>query len=199
MLQSGEANLLTKSLSLAQSGDEATRQRLRPILAAANINPDSFLATDYLNHFNEAVMLLEIVPEDPTLLDDLRTWSPKSYQQHFHDSQFENRDLACTAYEIAPSDFRIPFDLVIRTIDRRISRTIKDIETRLSSEQPNLTLAGYVNESCSAIGKLILTAGAIINGQRVRSRGEAEQTPIIEVAVETATTMAQSDIDALFD
>jgi len=30
-------------------------------LLAANINPRTGLATDYLNHFNEAIMLLEMI------------------------------------------------------------------------------------------------------------------------------------------
>ncbi|MEO8318885.1 MAG: hypothetical protein ABI561_11235, partial [Bradyrhizobium sp.] len=34
-------------------------------LKAANINPRTGLATDYLNHFNEAIMLLEMVPDMP--------------------------------------------------------------------------------------------------------------------------------------
>ncbi|MDP3655070.1 MAG: hypothetical protein Q8R67_25705, partial [Rhodoferax sp.] len=42
------------------SGDDAARAAL---LRAANINPRTGLATDYLNHFNEAIMLLEMVPD----------------------------------------------------------------------------------------------------------------------------------------
>lgn len=40
---------------------QAWAERLR----VANINPRTGLATDYLNHFNEAVMLLEMVPDMP--------------------------------------------------------------------------------------------------------------------------------------
>ena len=41
--------------------EEARAARLR----AANINPRTGLATDYLNHFNEAIMLLEMIPDMP--------------------------------------------------------------------------------------------------------------------------------------
>ena len=34
-------------------------------LAAANINPRTGLASDYLNHFNEAVMLLDLLQQAP--------------------------------------------------------------------------------------------------------------------------------------
>ena len=36
----------------------------------SNIDETTLLATDYLNHFNEIVMLLEMVPEMPEMLDD---------------------------------------------------------------------------------------------------------------------------------
>ena len=39
-------------------------------LKAANINPRTGLATDYLNHFNEAIMLLEMIPDIPESAED---------------------------------------------------------------------------------------------------------------------------------
>jgi hypothetical protein len=58
------------------------------LLLKANINPVSLLATDYLNHFNEAVMLLELIPDMPDMLEDAKRWAPKPYKQHFRDSGF---------------------------------------------------------------------------------------------------------------
>jgi hypothetical protein len=56
--------------------DEAARAaRLR----AANINPRTGLATDYLNHFNEAIMLLEMIPDMPECAEDFLLWYPLSY------------------------------------------------------------------------------------------------------------------------
>jgi hypothetical protein len=45
-------------------------------LAAANINPQSGLATDYLNHFNEAIMLLEMIPDMPDCVEDFLIGGP---------------------------------------------------------------------------------------------------------------------------
>src|SRR3569833_2650624 len=70
-------------------------------LRVANINPRTGLATDYLNHFNEAVMLLEMVPDMPECAEDFLTWSPLSYDEHFTASNFKARDLAIEAYEKA--------------------------------------------------------------------------------------------------
>src|ERR1700728_4728096 len=77
--------------------DEARAARLR----AANINPATGLATDYLNHFNEAIMLLDLVASMPECLPDLMAWHPMSYQDHFAGSNFKDRDLAVMAYDAA--------------------------------------------------------------------------------------------------
>ncbi len=83
------------------------RRGTRSTIEAANINPRTGLATDYLNHFNEAVMLLEMVPDMPECAEDFLSWSPLSYAEHFWASNFKARDLAIEAYEIRrPQDPR---------------------------------------------------------------------------------------------
>jgi hypothetical protein len=76
-------------------------------LRAANINPQTGLATDYLNHFNEAIMLLEMIPDIPECADDFLAWSPLSYAEHFWASNFKARDLAIEAYESAAPIFAL--------------------------------------------------------------------------------------------
>ena len=39
-------------------------------LVEANVNPQTGFASDYLNHFNEAVMLLELMAEVPECRED---------------------------------------------------------------------------------------------------------------------------------
>ena len=63
-----------------------------PRLADANINPATGLSTDYLNHFTEAIMLLEMLSSCPECLDDFLGWRPKSYREHFAASRFSDRD-----------------------------------------------------------------------------------------------------------
>ena len=48
-------------------------------LTAANINPSTGLATDYLNHFNEVVMLMEMLPDMPDCAEDVLEWQPLDY------------------------------------------------------------------------------------------------------------------------
>ena len=67
----------------------APTRRAAAELRAANINPRTGLATDYLNHFNEAIMLLEMIPDMPECAEDFLGWRPLSYREHFMASQFQ--------------------------------------------------------------------------------------------------------------
>src|SRR4030081_1697392 len=79
-------------------------------LRAANINPRTGLATDYLNHFNEAIMLLEMIPDIPDCAEEFLTWQPMSYREHFAASNFRTRELAIAAYDSADPAIRGEFD-----------------------------------------------------------------------------------------
>src|SRR5438270_12006857 len=79
-------------------------------LRAANINPRTGLATDYLNHFNEAVMLLEMIPDMPECAEDFLGWHPLTYREHFMASNFKARDLAIQAYDSTDAIIRVEFD-----------------------------------------------------------------------------------------
>src|ERR1700756_4039538 len=91
-----------------QTGPEAAAWAER--LRVANINPRTGLATDYLNHYNEAIMLLEMIPDMPECAEDFLTWQPLSYAEHFRASNFKARDLAISAYEAAEPRIRAEFD-----------------------------------------------------------------------------------------
>src|SRR6202158_3575665 len=88
------------------SDEEARAAQLR----AANINPRTGLATDYLNHFNEAIMLLEMIPDIPECAEDFLGWQPLSYREHFMASNFKARELAISAYDSADAGIRAEFD-----------------------------------------------------------------------------------------
>ena len=49
----------------------ALQQRVK----GSNIDETTLLATDYLNHFNEIVMLLEMVPDMPEMLEEVKAFS----------------------------------------------------------------------------------------------------------------------------
>jgi hypothetical protein len=93
-----------------------TLSAMRARLVDTNINEKALLATDYLNHFHEFVMLLELVRDMPDMLDEARKWHPKTYQEHFSESAFPDRDFAIEAYNMSPPEYRGRFDETISRI-----------------------------------------------------------------------------------
>src|SRR5436305_12785984 len=74
------------------------------------INPETGLSTDYLNHFTEAVMVLEMADAVSECLHDLDAWQPKTYAEHFVASRFSNRDAIVAAYQAADPGLRATLD-----------------------------------------------------------------------------------------
>ena len=137
-------------------------------MRAANISDESFLATDYLNHFNEAVMLIQMVADMPEMMDEVRAWQPKSYPDHFRDSGFANRDLAIDAYYNAPDHYRAALVMIADSIALRIAQTIDTLD-RLIATQDNNRLPLACEDAVREIGALIEQADGVIHGDHARS------------------------------
>ncbi len=130
----------------------------------SNINTVTLLATDYLNHFNEIIMLIEMLPDMPECIEDIAAWSPKSYQQHFYDSNFTGRELAIEAYTHSPARFRQPFERLIAQLDKLIV-TARERLTDAVAAADNDALSAAIIFS-SEMRQIAEKAGAIINGEQ---------------------------------
>lgn len=150
-------------------------------MRAANINPATGLATDYLNHFNEAIMLLELVPDMPDCLEELRAWAPVSYEGHFERSGYRDRDFVIEAHAAAPPAVR-----------HRLLQVASDMDALLMDALDRLG-AGHdgdvAQEACAALKPLAARAAAIINGL---DEGDGVPTLADDDAAQTA-------VDALLD
>jgi hypothetical protein len=152
----------------AQAPDERDAWRL----SEANINPVTGLATDYLNHFNEAIMLLEMLPGSPDCLEDLLAWKPASYREHFAASGFKGRDLAIAAYDAADPALRDTLDGLANTMTAMLEAT----RTALRSGMP-ANAANLIAEAAAAwLKPLVARAGAVINGD-AESKIDAAAAP----------------------
>jgi hypothetical protein len=136
--------------------DEARAAQLR----AANINPRTGLATDYLNHFNEAVMLLEMVPDMPECAEDFLEWHPLSYAEHFHACNFKARDLAIEAYESADTVIRTEFD----NITSAMTSILTAVSTAMREAKQDKTRARLAEQATIWVKPLVMLAGGVING-----------------------------------
>ena len=100
----------------AEAGASGTTALLRRRPRDANINPATGLSTDYLNHFNEAIMLLEMLRDAPDCRDDFLAWRAKSYREHFAASRLRSRDTAIAAYDAADAHARESLDALAGTM-----------------------------------------------------------------------------------
>ena len=150
----------------------AWQQRVK----GSNIDETTLLATDYLNHFNELVMLLEMVPDMPDMLEEVKAWQPKSYKDHFKDSTIADKDLAIEAYDHVPGIYREPFEQTIEQINLMIASTVERLEANIRDGQDDV-LRANVQTLSGILQRLMDMASAIIHG--------------------SAKTMDQSEIDTL--
>jgi len=129
-------------------------------LRAANINPRTGLATDYLNHFNEAIMLLEMIPDMPECSGDFLEWHPLSYAEHFHASNFKARDLAISAYESADPAIRAEFDQLTGTM----TSILTAVGQAMREASQDKTRARLAEQATAWVKPLVMAAGGVING-----------------------------------
>lgn len=142
------------------------------ILRAANINPRTGLATDYLNHFNEAVMLLEMIPDIPECAEDFLAWSPLTYPEHFTHTNFKARDLVIEAYEQAEPSIRIKFDHLTKTM----TDILLAVGAAMRDAKQDTTKAKLAEQAAAWVKPLVTQAGGIINGDV-----EVDPDPVDEV------------------
>ena len=151
-------------------------------LAGTNINPVTLLATDYLNHFNEAIMLLELLPAAPECKEDFLAWQPMSYCEHFAASRFTHRDLAIAAYHGADPIYRNEVDELSQHMNMILTATRDAMKHEMSLQ----TIGLLAESTARSLRPLVARAGAIINGEMAIQAVSAESAP-------------QDNVDALFD
>jgi hypothetical protein len=130
-------------------------------LQAANINPRTGLASDYLNHFNEAIMLLEMVPDMPECAEDFFGWRPLSYSEHFTASNFRARELAIEAYHSADPGIRAEFD----QLTAAMTSILTAVSAAMREARQDKTRAMLAEQATGWVKPLVALAGGIINGR----------------------------------
>lgn len=205
-MDDGKLHRFENKMTQTNPGRLNTQQRaLLPKLSAANINPDSFFATDYLNHYNEIVMLMEMLPDMPDMLEEALEWKPKSYPDHFSESQFQAKDLAVEAFYAAPTQAREALDAVCSLLDKAIMQTMHGLkivaaDSRGLSESAKQLLQGRITD----IQTLLMKLNQVIHGKH----GAAFIEDLFKVGSPTEApadksdggeAQSQADIDKLFD
>jgi hypothetical protein len=146
-------------------------------LAAANVHPESGLATDYLNHFNEVVMLLEMLGDMPDMAEEVLAWAPCAYAEHFQRTGYAGTDTVVAAWEAAPHALKAHFETIISALNDALA----DAQSRLRDED----VAAAVALAATDIEPLLAAARAAVNG-RIEGEDLDDQSA------------DQAEVDALF-
>ena len=148
----------------AGDGDESGYRLWQARVKGTNIDGKTLLATDYLNHFNEIVMLLDMLPDMPDMIAELREWAPCDYRTHFARSTFAARDIAVAAYEHVPAAYRLPFEETVATLDRFLLDAIAEMDGMIAAGAAPDALSARVQTVSRGAQRLLDVASGIIHG-----------------------------------
>lgn len=101
--------------------------------AMALVNPASGLANDFLNVYNEILMLIELLPTMPELVDDISVWRPASYRAYFMQSPLPGSDHALAVYARLEPAFRALFEASVEKLAECGVRSVDAISRAVSS------------------------------------------------------------------
>ena len=160
-----------QAISNGSAGSRARR-------AEALVNPASGLANDYLNLFNEIVMLIEQLPMIPDLFEDIQRWRPTSYRDYFLTSILPGRGSALEAYDRLDARFRRDFEAVVEELDRRATGAVAAVRKQFKAQGDNDIKA--LSTLCERAGlsiresldkaTMLVNHGEVLSGDMVQKR-----------------------------
>ena len=183
---------------------------MRARIAGANINEQSLLATDYLNHFNEVAMIVEMLPDMPDFVEEVKSWELKSYKQHFQDSTFSDKDLAVAAYDCVPTPYLIAFEGAVKRAAELIQGAVPNFESAIGTGERE-QIEVETKKVCTQIEFLMSQMRSIVNGELVTLQqdeidemlSQSEEPSEVEIkddlTEEPMEGLDQDYIDSLFD
>jgi len=178
----------------------------RRLVRDTTINDLTLLSTDYLNHFNELTMMVEMAADMPEMLEEALAWRFKSYQAHFADSVFQHKDLAVWAYENAPDAYRGPLDRCTAVLKGRVEAALPQLEA-LHAAGDDAAMTQAARTLARDLARVSDAMSAIINGavepeaaDALAAAAEADQSDTRAASpARGERVLGQSDIDKLFD
>lgn len=137
--------------------------------AACLVNPASGIANDYLNHFNEILLLIENLPTLlPEMLDELLEWRPVTYREYFAKSLLPGSARALQIYDGLDESFRREFEGIIDGVNAMAQASIEVIRAHRSPDgelDPSKVSDFCENASCAIRSALNRASDLVNNGK----------------------------------
>ena len=180
--------------NLAKAFRNSMTEHLRAHTDGTNVNPTTLLTTDYLNHFNEIIMLLEILPSAPSqFASELAEWKHESYEEHVNRSGFRDKELAIAGYRHAPEEVRHAFDSSVADMEQEMVMLLQQVQKKIDDGDTE-GLSTLCVEATPRLQDLVQITAGIVNGSVSGESGSADGS---DAAAEQQDT--QSAVDAIFE
>ena len=141
------------------------------------VHPETGLANDYLNIFNELVMLVEQLPSMPEFMGDVLGWSPISYVEYFQRSSLPGSRQALETYRGLNADFRTQFEAAVAEIDKAATAILAQLQLhapKFDHLQP-AELELICLKASAQLRALLNKAAEIVNHGQPESLEKAQQ------------------------
>jgi hypothetical protein len=137
------------------------------------VNPSSGLANDYLNVFNEILLLLEFLPTMPEMTGEALAWRPRGYREYFQQSPLPGASEAVRSYETLDPDLRDRFESILR----RLNDIAQQAQCTVAEEMAGPNFPQSIVDSCESTAAAMRAglqhvARLINEGPVAASRGE---------------------------
>lgn len=138
-------------------------EEIRKRLKDTNIDDRSLISTDYFNHYNEVIMMFNMLPDMPELLDDIDKWDYMTYREHFATSGLGFGPLAIEAYDFAPPHLRERFEkIAVQMAMQIVGARVKLRSLLAAGDAPQFA---SVAQQCSMnLQALAETGGSVVHG-----------------------------------
>jgi hypothetical protein len=123
------SNALAKPLPSPDALDAKEAHASAEVRAFAAPRPrPAALSNDYLNHYSEALMLIEMAAADPELASELGDWRPLGYRAYFEASPLRRAPEALAAYEALTEHQRASFEALTQAMDALAATAIAGLQ-----------------------------------------------------------------------
>ena len=162
------------SRQLINGGPEATVESRH---SQNLVHPETGLANDYLNIFNELVMLVEQLPSMPEFMGDVLDWSPISYVEYFQRSSLPGSRHALETYQGLNAAFRSQFEAAVAEIDTAAIAVLAQLRlhARKFGQQQPADLEFICLTASAQLRALLNKAAEIVNHGQPESLEKAQQ------------------------
>ena len=115
------------------------------------VNPLTGLANDYLNVYNEILLLLEFLPSMPEMTDDALAWQPRGYCEYFEQSSIPGARDALHAYDKLDPGVRAHFEAILA----RLTEIAVSAQNTLAEEFGRPDYPDSIAKSCEETAEVM--------------------------------------------